>query len=425
MGYSGPIDTLGATHAADPKENAAERRIVWRRRLLFGFFILLLIGVSAWGVHLFNDHIRYVSTDDAYVDAQVAAVAPQVDGTILQVAVNDTQMVKRGDLLVRLDPTDAQLAVDAARANYEQAERHVQQNLANVGAAHAIVAARQSDLARATLDFDRRNALARTGAVSGDEVSTARNALENAKSALSYAEQALAAQQALVAGGDIRQNPEVRAANAALDKALLDLKRTEIRSPLDGIVAQNLAQIGQLVTTGAPLMTVVPVRQAYVNANFKEVQLDRIHPGQRVTLTSDLYGSGTVFHGRVAGVGGGTGAAFALIPAQNATGNWIKVVQRLPVRIALDPVELAKKPLRVGLSMTVTVDLEPFRAVPRLPAKKPLIAKPKKAPAAKIALQDFVIDPLSAAKPIPQASSDQASSRQGHRAPLLRTVVDY
>jgi membrane fusion protein (multidrug efflux system) len=421
MGYGGPIETLGATRPADPQGDLAQRRAVWRRRLLLGFFVVLLAGASAWGVRLFNQHIRYVSTDDAYVDAQVAEVAPEIDGTIAQVAVSDTQSVKRGDLLVRLDPADAKLAVEAARAHYEQALRHVQQDLANAGAAEANVAARQSDLTRATLDFDRRNRLAKTGAVSGDEVSTARNALENAKSALAYAEQALAGQRALVAGAGIEQNPQVRAARAALDKAELDLKRTEIRSPLDGIVAQNRAQIGQLVRTGVAMMSVVPVRQAYVNANFKEVQIGRIRPGQRVTLTSDLYGSGVVFHGKVAGVGGGTGAAFSVIPAQNATGNWIKVVQRLPVRIALDPAELARKPLRVGLSMTVSVDLDPFRAAPP-PPHRPLVAKAKKKPARKIALEDFTPGPPPGNHGAPDKPAAPAPEA---RAPTLREAVSY
>ncbi len=198
----------------------------------------------------------------------------------------------------------------------------------------------------------------------------------------------------------------------------LPLARTELRAPVDGIVAQSHAQLGQRVHAGLPLMTVVPVKDAYVNANFKEVQLDRIRPGQAVALTSDLYGAGTVFHGRVAGVSGGTGAAFAVIPAQNATGNWIKVVQRLPVRIALDPTELARKPLRVGLSMSVTVDLDPFVADRKAP-KKPAALKPWPKPVAKIALQNFVIDPLPAPAPV------TVKPDPGAQQPGLRTVVNY
>ena len=204
---------------------------------------------------------------------------------------------------------------------------------------------------------DLRAALAATGAVSGDELTTARNGLDTAQATLDQARQQLAAQKAMVASGNTESNPEIQAARVALDRAQLDLDRTVIRAPINGIVAQNTAQIGQRVQAGASLMTVAPVGEAYVNANFKESQLAYIHPGQDVTLTSDLYGSDVVFHGHVVGLGGGAGSAFATIPAQNATGNWIKVVQRLPVRIELDPKELAQHPLRVGLSMQATIDV--------------------------------------------------------------------
>jgi membrane fusion protein (multidrug efflux system) len=434
MGYSGPIDTLGDIRPVDPEAEAAERRARWRRRLLFGFFVVLLVVGSAMGVRMFDQYQRYVSTDDAYVDAQLAEVAPLIDGTIASVAVHDTQSVRRGDLLLRLDTADAQLAVDQARANYEQAVRRIEQADANTHAAEASLTARQSDLTRAELDFRRRDSLARTGAVSGDEISSARNALDNAKSAVAYAEQALAAQRAVAAGGDVEQHPEVRAAKAMLERAELDLKRTEIRSPLEGIVAQNHAQIGQRVRNGTVLMSVVPVHEAHVNANFKEVQLDRIHPGQKAILTSDLYGGTVVYHGTVVGVSGGTGAAFAVIPAQNATGNWIKVVQRLPVRIALDPRELARKPLRVGLSMTVTVDLE-ADAKPAQVKAAPAASKPapKKKPAAvavqkpvpKDMLGGFVIDPVAQPTPPKPAAKEAAAPVKDAPPPVLRTAVSY
>jgi membrane fusion protein, multidrug efflux system len=220
-----------------------------------------------------------------------------------------------------------------------------------------MVTQKRGDLVRAQIDYKRRNTLATTGAVSGDEMTAANNALETAQAALQQAEQQMAAQKAMIASGDVTHNPDVMAAKVALDRAKLDLDRTVIRAPMDGIVAQNTAQVGQRVQAGAALMTVAPVAQAYVNANFKESQLEGVHPGQDVTLTSDLYGSNVVFHGHVVGLGGGTGSAFSLIPAQNATGNWIKVVQRLPVRIALDPKELEEHPLRVGLSMTAKIRL--------------------------------------------------------------------
>jgi membrane fusion protein (multidrug efflux system) len=307
-----------------------------------------------------------VSTDDAYVDAPLADITPQIDGTIEKVWVSDTQHVRQGDLLVRLDPADADLAVQQAQANYEQATRRVEQYAANVNAALANVAGKESNLRRAQLDLRRRTGLAETGAVSAEEISNATNALDAAKSELSIAQQQLAAQRTLTKGDEPARNPEILAAKAALDKALLDLDRTEIRAPVDGVVASRHAQIGQRVKLGSTLMSVVPLMEAHVNANFKEVQLQHIRPGQQVSLTSDLYGSNVVFHGRVVGLGGGTGAAFAVIPAQNATGNWIKVVQRLPVRIELETGELARHPLRVGISMTAKVYLDP--ASERLPA---------------------------------------------------------
>ncbi len=336
---------------------AQEQRKLWRQRLfllLGGLVVLVAIAAGSWW-YIVSSH--YVSTDNAYVDASTAQITPRIDGTLTSVPVDDTQHVKRGDVLAVIDPSDAQVALAQAQANFAQAQQHVAQYFANVDAAAAQVSARRGDLVRAQTDYQRRASLASTGAVSGDELTTARNDLQTAQSGLEQAVNQLAAQKALIAGSDAAHNPEVLAAKAALDKAKLELDRTVIRAPIDGIVAQNTAQIGQHVQAGAILMSVVPVSQAYVNANFKEGQLDRVRTGQPVTLTSDLYGSDVVFHGRVVGLGGGTGSAFSVIPAQNATGNWIKVVQRLPVRIALDPKELAAHPLRVGLSMTAEIKL--------------------------------------------------------------------
>ncbi|HKY19189.1 MAG TPA: HlyD family efflux transporter periplasmic adaptor subunit [Rhizomicrobium sp.] len=333
-------------------------RALWRKRLLTGLLLGTVAVAAAYGARWYVQSTRIVSTDDAYVDAPLAQITPQVDGTIAQVLVSDTQPVKRGDLLVRLDPADADLTVQQARANYEQAARRVAQYEANVNAALANVAGKEANVKRAQLDLRRRAGISQAGAVSAEEISTATHALEAAQSELSVARQQLAAQQALTQDNDAARNPEVLAAKAALDKALLDRKRTEIRAPVDGVVAQRHAQIGQRVRVGASLMSVVPLMDAHVDANFKEVQLQNIRPGQKVTLISDLYGSDVVFHGQVAGLGGGTGSAFAIIPAQNATGNWIKVVQRLPVRILLDPEELRRHPLRVGVSMTARVEID-------------------------------------------------------------------
>jgi membrane fusion protein, multidrug efflux system len=333
-------------------------RARWRRRLLVSLGLCTLVAAAASGARWYLESSHVVSTDDAYVDAPLAEITPEIDGTIEKVLVSDTQHVRRGDLLVLFDPADGDLAVQEARANYEQATRRVEQYMANVNAALANVAGKASNLKRAQMDLRRRTSVSEAGAVSAEEISTATNALDTAKSELSIAQQQLAAQRTLTQDDDTAHNPEVLAAKAALDKALLDLKRTEIRAPVDGVVASRQAQIGQRVKVGSTLMSVVPLMDAHVDANFKEVQLQHIRPGQKVTLTSDLYGTGVVFHGRVAGLGGGTGSAFAVIPAQNATGNWIKVVQRLPVRITLDPGELAHSPLQVGVSMTAKVYID-------------------------------------------------------------------
>jgi len=332
------------------------RRLLRQRLLTLLGGTVALIAVIA-GAYWYIVSQRYVSTDDAYVDASVASITPLIDGPVSAVPVNDTQAVKRGDVLVRLDPADQQIAVAQAEANYGEARRRVEQYFANAAAAQAQVVSHQADLERATKDYQRRAALASTGAVSGDEMTTAKNALDTARAAVDTAKRQLAAQLALIHGTNVDNNPEVLASKAQLEAAKLALSRTIIRAPFDGVVAQDQVQVGQRVQVGTQLMTVVPISAVYVNANFKEGQLQKVRIGQKATLTSDLYGSGVVFHGRVVGIGGGTGSAFAVIPAQNATGNWIKVVQRLPVRVALDPAELAKHPLRVGLSMDATIDV--------------------------------------------------------------------
>ena len=329
-----------------------------RRKRLFmalgGFVALAAIAYGSWWYIVAMD---YVSTDDAYVQASVAQITPRIEGTVISVPVHNTEQVKRGQVLARLDPADAQIALALAEANYSQAQRKTEQLMASEAAAQAAVNARKADLTRARLDYRRRAALSKTGAVSGDELSTAKNAFETAKADLDAAQRQQAALAALIGNTDVAHNPEVLAAKAARDRAKLDLERTIIRAPIDGLVAENMIQIGQHVQPGAKLMTVVPMTHVYVDANFKENQLTDVQPGQKVTLTSDLYGSDVVYHGRVVGLSGGTGSAFAVIPAQNAPGNWIKVVQRLPVRVALDPKELEAHPLRVGLSMTATIDV--------------------------------------------------------------------
>jgi membrane fusion protein (multidrug efflux system) len=364
-----------------PAASAAARR----KRLFSILGAVILAAAVLWGLYWVLIGSRHVSTDNAYVGADTAQVTALVSGPIVQTPVGETTVVKKGQVIAVIEPADYQLALDRAKAELGQAERRVGQYFANdealgaqtaartadIARAEAMLASARSDYSRAEVEYGRRRNLSASGAVSGDELTQAENRFQASKAALAAAQAGLAqaraaaaqsagqqkAAAALVAGTNVTTNPEVAAARAKVAQAELDLARTTIRSPVDGIVARKSIVIGQKVANGAPVMSIVPVQTAYVDANFKEVQLRKVRTGQEVELTSDLYGKGVKFHGKVTGVGGGTGSAFALIPAQNATGNWIKVVQRVPVRIALDPKELAEHPLRVGLSMDAVIDV--------------------------------------------------------------------
>jgi len=372
-----PGQTTGAQAAAKPGNS--------RRNQLFTLLGAVIVVVAVlYFVYWLLVASHHVATDDAYINADVAQITPQVAGSIIDAPITDTKPVKKGDILVVIDPADYKIALAQAKATLDQTTRQVQGDFANNDAETATTAAREADVqraqaqlssaksdeARAVTDLNRRKALAPAGAVSGDELTSSEDKYNQAHEAVAAAQAAVLTAQAnktaavgqqkvanaLISGAGVSDNPMVAAAQAKVDQAQLDLDRTVVRAPVDGIIAKNNIEIGQRVPVGADLMTVVPVESAYVNANFKEGQLRHVHIGQPVVLTSDLYGKSVKFHGRVQGVSGGTGAAFAIIPAQNATGNWIKVVQRLPVRIALDPGELAKHPLRVGLSMDVDID---------------------------------------------------------------------
>jgi membrane fusion protein (multidrug efflux system) len=350
--------------------------------ILGGAIALAALGTGAWLLFFAG---RSVSTDNAYTNVEVAQITPLVSGPVRQVKVVDTQPVHAGDVLVVLDDTDTQIAVAQAEADLDRARRQVQQIMRNdinlsgqvdlhdaqVRSAESDVAKARATFEKATLDETRRRNLVDGGSVSAQEFSDAQTTLREATASLAQAEASVnVARAASSAAGGARQsnaalfsdstvdtNPAVLAAAAHLRQARVNLERTVLRAPIDGIVTQRAVDIGQQVQAGTRLMTVVPINRIYVDANFKEVQLAKVVPGQRVRLTSDLYGDDVVYDGRVEGFEGGTGSALSIIPAQNATGNWIKVVQRLPVRVRLDPAQLEKHPLRVGLSMDVTVDL--------------------------------------------------------------------
>ena len=345
------------------------------------------VAMIGGGTYAYNVLVasKHATTDNAYVGADVAQVTPLIGGPVREVLVQDTQQVRRGDVLVRLDDTDARIAVAQAEANLASSMRKVQglyatdsglgaqisARAADEARAQAQIASAQANVEKARIDLQRRESLASSGAVSGDELTSARNSYNTATASFRSAQAARAqaaatrnaavgdrnANLALIANATVDTNPEVLAARAALAQARVDLERTVLRAPIDGVVSQRRVQVGQKVQADTQLMVIVPVQAAYVDANFKEVELKKVKPGQPVELISDLYGEDVVFHGKVAGFSGGTGAAFALVPAQNATGNWIKVVQRLPVRVTLDPKQLQKHPLRVGLSMEVDVDV--------------------------------------------------------------------
>ena len=359
-------------------------RTVRRSHLLLTLGAVVGLLALIWGVYWVLVASHHETTDDAYVQADVASITPQVSGPVIADPAKDETPVRKGDVLVVIDPADFQIALDQAEASLGQAERKVRgyfadrdaqiavtaSRAADVDRARAQVASAAADLSRARTDLTRRQALAPAGAVSGDELTAAQDRFDQAQAALTAAKAALTqaqanratalgqqqAAQVLVEGADVEANPEVALARAKLAQAKLDLQRTVIRSPSDGVVGKNNVEVGQRVQAGSQLMVVAPIDSAYVNANFKEVQLKKVRPGQPVTLTSDHYGGSVKFHGRVTSLAGGTGSAFAIIPAQNATGNWIKVVQRLPVRIDLQPQELRDHPLRVGLSMNVDID---------------------------------------------------------------------
>jgi membrane fusion protein (multidrug efflux system) len=340
----------------DTPNNGSNNR---NRKIGFAILgVIVLVGAIAWFARWFLVSSHYETTDDAYISSDLVQITSEIPGTVLAVRVDDTQSVDRGMLLVDLDPADARVAANSAEAQLARAVRNVRGLFAQRDQLQAQIAQRESDVKRAQDDVSRREGLLSDGAVSGEELSHVRDALTAARAALDGARQQLNATEAQISGTTIETHPQVLDAEAAVRNAALALHRTQLRAPVAGVIAKRSVEVGQRVAAGAPLMGLVPLDDVWVDANFKEVQLRNIRVGQPATLHADLYGGRVEYHGKVAGLSAGSGSAFALLPAQNASGNWIKIVQRIPVRIIIDPQDLKAHPLRVGLSMVVEVNVQ-------------------------------------------------------------------
>jgi len=341
------------TPAADA---AAQKRQLTRKRgfmALGGVFAAAAIG---YGAYWFTVGSRHESTDDAYVAGNRVPVMAEAEGTVTAILADETSEVSQGQVLVRLDDTDAKVALQEAEAKLAATVRHVEQLYATDKQLAAKAAAQQATLEQHRSDYQRHEALNKRGYYSDSALQQSGTQVQVDQHELAEDQHAIAALHAELGQGDVADNPDVKLAAAEVRAAYLTLQRMTIVAPVSGYVAKRDVEIGQRVGSGAALMAVVPLSQIWVDANFKESQLDRIRPGQPVSLRADVYGGRVTFHGTVAGVDAGTGSAFALLPAQNATGNWIKVVQRVPVRVQIDEAELAQHPLRLGLSMEVSVD---------------------------------------------------------------------
>jgi membrane fusion protein (multidrug efflux system) len=362
-----PVET-----APTPARTLQQRRRTWLIGLTVALAVIALV-VAAWWLLYAR---FYQSTDDAYVAGDLVNVMSQVSGTVVSISADVNDRVQVGQELVKLDATDARIALDDAEQQLARTVRQTRTVFANRDQLTAVVNQRRADLAKAQSDFDRRKNLAASGAVSGEELGHAQDALRAARDALTAAEKNLAASVALVGRTGVADNPDVQAAATQVERAWLALVRTSVHAPVSGYVAKRSVQLGERIAPGAPLLAIVPLERLWIDANFKEVQLRRMRIGQPVRVVSDLYGGHVEYRGRVEGLGMGTGAAFALLPAQNATGNWVKVVQRVPVRIALDPQELRAHPLRIGLSTKVTVDVrdQSGPVLAQVPPREPVLA---------------------------------------------------
>ncbi|HEY0288612.1 MAG TPA: HlyD family efflux transporter periplasmic adaptor subunit [Pseudomonas sp.] len=346
--------SAGAQSGGDSKPKANPRK---RKLLLIGLaLIVILVGLGVWGWYEFYGRWNE-STDDAYVNGNVVEITPQVTGTVVSIGADDGDLVKEGQVLIQFDPSDAEVAQQNAEANLGRTVRQVRGLYSNVDGMKAQLAAQRAEVQKAQDNYNRRRNLAAGGAISQEELSHAKDDLTSAQNALANIQQQLATSTALVDDTEVSSHPDVKAAAAQLRQAYLNSARSTLIAPVTGYVAKRTVQLGQRVQPGTALMAVIPLDQLWIDANFKETQLGKMRIGQPVDIEADLYGSDVKYSGTVDSVGAGTGSAFALLPAQNATGNWIKIVQRVPVRIHINPDELAANPLRIGLSTVVDVNL--------------------------------------------------------------------
>ncbi|TDV63371.1 efflux RND transporter periplasmic adaptor subunit [Pseudomonas sp. LP_7_YM] len=335
-----------------PQKNPRKRKL-----LLIGLAIVVILaglGVWAW-YEIWGQWSE--STDDAYVNGNVVEITPQVTGTVVSIGADDGDLVREGQVLVQFDPNDAEVAQQSAEANLGKVVRQVRGLYSNVDGLKAQLAAQRAEVQRAQDNYNRRRNLAAGGAISQEELSHAKDDLTSAQSALANVQQQLVTSTALVDDTQVSSHPDVKAAAAQLRQAYLSSARSTLIAPVTGYVAKRTVQLGQRVQPGTALMAVIPLNQLWIDANFKETQLGKMRIGQPVDIEADLYGGDVKYSGTVDSVGAGTGSAFALLPAQNATGNWIKIVQRVPVRIHINADELTKNPLRIGLSTVVDVNL--------------------------------------------------------------------
>jgi membrane fusion protein (multidrug efflux system) len=349
---------MATADTTQPPENTQGNPDSGKRKfmLLVLVIVVALSCAGVWAYHEFYGRWNE-STDDAYVNGNVVEITPLVSGTVVSIGADDGDLVHEGQVLINFDPNDAEVSLQSAQANLARTVRQVRGLYSNVDGMKAQVNAQQAEVQKAQDNFNRRKNLASVGAISQEELSHARDDLTSAQNALANARQQLKTTSALVDDTVVSSHPDVMSAAAQLRQAYLNNARSTLIAPVTGYVAKRTVQLGQRVQPGTALMAVIPLDQLWIDANFKETQLRDMRIGQPVEIKADLYGSDVTYSGTIDSLGAGTGSAFALLPAQNATGNWIKIVQRVPVRIHVNAEELAKHPLRVGLSTQVDVDL--------------------------------------------------------------------